>query len=41
VDDGQLACALSGESFETFWDDAHEEWRYKDVVRLNSAQAAR
>ena len=41
VDDAQPACALSGERFETFWDDASEEWRYRDAVRLDAEQAAR
>ena len=34
-------CALSGERFETFWDDAREQWRFRDAVRLDAAQAAR
>lgn len=41
VDDAQPNCALSGERFETFWDDASEEWRYRDAVRMDAAQAAR
>ncbi|CAL8463693.1 g3227 [Coccomyxa elongata] len=41
VDDAQPTCALSGERFETFWDDASEEWRYRDAVRLDAEQAAR
>lgn len=40
VDDAQPTCALSGERFETFWDDASEEWRYRDAVRLDAEQAA-
>ncbi|KAK9917508.1 hypothetical protein WJX75_005138 [Coccomyxa subellipsoidea] len=41
VDDAQPNCALSGERFETFWDDASEEWRYRDAMRLDAEQAAR
>lgn len=41
ADNSQPACALSGERFETFWDDAHEEWRFRDAVRLTPEQAAR
>ena len=41
ADDSQPACALSGERFDTFWDDAREEWRYRDAVLLSAEQAAR
>lgn len=41
ADDAQPACALSGERFDTFWDDAREEWRYRDAVSLTAEQAAR
>ena len=41
ADDSQPACALSGERFETFWDDGREEWRFRDAVRLDAAHAAR
>ena len=41
ADDSQPVCALSGERFDTFWDDAHEEWRFRDAVRLSAEQAAR
>ena len=41
ADDSQPECALSGELFETFWDDAAEEWRFRDAVRLSARQAAR
>ena len=41
ADDSQPECALSGEAFETFWDDAAEEWRFRDAVRLSARQAAR
>ncbi|KAK9836295.1 hypothetical protein WJX81_002795 [Elliptochloris bilobata] len=41
VDDEQPACALSGERFETFWDDLEGQWRYRGVVRLDAEQAAR
>lgn len=41
ADTAQPVCALSGERFDTFWDDAHEEWRFRDAVRLTAEQAAR
>ena len=41
ADDSQPECALSGEAFETFWDDAAEEWRFRDAMRLSARQAAR
>ena len=41
ADTSQPVCALSGERFDTFWDDAHEEWRFRDAVRLTAEQAAR
>ena len=41
ADDSQPVCALSGERFDTFWDDAREEWRYRDAVSLTAEQAAR
>ena len=41
ADDSQPVCALSGERFDTFWDDAREEWRYRDAESLTAEQAAR
>ena len=41
ADDSQPVCALSGERFDTFWDDAREEWRYRDAISLTAEQAAR
>lgn len=41
ADDSQPVCALSGERFDTFWDDTAEEWRFRDAVRLSAEQAAR
>jgi hypothetical protein len=41
ADESQPTCALSGERFETFWDDASEQWCYRDAVRLDADQAAR
>jgi pre-mRNA cleavage complex 2 protein Pcf11 len=41
VDDAQPLCALSGERFEQYWDDAHQEWRYAGARRLDAAEAAR
>ena len=37
VDENQTACALSGETFETFWNPAEEEWHYRGCVRLERA----
>jgi pre-mRNA cleavage complex 2 protein Pcf11 len=34
VDEAQPACALTGESFETFWNAELEEWHYRGAVRL-------
>jgi hypothetical protein len=39
ADDHQTACAVSGEKFEKHWDDALQEWRYLDVVRVDAATA--
>ena len=41
ADDSQPVCALSGERFDTFWDDAAEEWRFRGALRLTAEQAAR
>lgn len=41
ADDEQPACALSGERFDTFWDDAEGQWRFRGAVRLDAEQAAR
>lgn len=32
-DDAQTTCPLSGEGFETFWDDARQMWMYKQAIR--------
>ncbi|KAI3437904.1 hypothetical protein D9Q98_000349 [Chlorella vulgaris] len=40
VDDSQTHCALSGEQFEQFWDEEHQEWRYRDAKMLDSEEAA-
>src|SRR5687768_15550036 len=29
ADDEQTHCALSGERFELFWDEGHQEWRFR------------
>jgi len=34
VDDAQPNCALSGESFETFWHCDEDEWHYKGAVMM-------
>ena len=41
ADDDQPACALSGERFDTFWDDAEGQWCFRGAVRLDAEQAAR
>lgn len=41
VDDAQTHCALSGERFQQFWDEEHQEWRYRDAKRLDAEEAAR
>jgi len=41
ADDEQTHCALSGEPFEQFWDEGHQEWRYRDAVKLTAEEAAR
>ncbi|EFN55776.1 hypothetical protein CHLNCDRAFT_145220 [Chlorella variabilis] len=40
VDDAQTHCALSGEQFEQFWDEEHQEWRYRDARALGAEEAA-
>lgn len=40
VDDAQTHCALSGERFEQFWDEEHQEWRYRGAKRLDAEEAA-
>ena len=37
----QTHCALSGEQFEQFWDEEHQEWRYRDAKALDAEEAAR
>lgn len=37
----QTHCALSGEQFEQFWDEEHQEWRYRDARALGAEEAAR
>ena len=37
----QLHCALSGEQFEQFWDEEHQEWRYRNAKRLGAEEAQR
>ncbi|KAL3131128.1 hypothetical protein ABBQ38_000433 [Trebouxia sp. C0009 RCD-2024] len=41
VDDEQPRCALSGEKFEKFWHDDHQEWHYKHAVRISAEDAAK
>ena len=32
-DDSQKICPLTGDTFETFWSDEHQMWRYKNAIR--------
>ena len=41
ADETQQICALSGERFETFWDDGLQQWRYRDAVLLDAEAATR
>ena len=38
VDDQQTSCALSGESFETVFDEDTQEWHYRDCARLTEQE---
>lgn len=40
ADDEQPHCALSGEKFDQFWDEDHQEWRYRDAKKLTADEAA-
>ena len=40
ADEEQTHCALSGERFDQFWDEDHQEWRYRDAKRLDAEEAA-
>lgn len=40
ADDEQTHCALSGERFEQFWDEGHQEWRFRDAKKLTGEEAA-
>ena len=37
VDESQPACALSGEEFETFWNEEAQEWHYRGTMILDRA----
>jgi pre-mRNA cleavage complex 2 protein Pcf11 len=37
VDESQPACALSGEQFETFWNEQEQEWHYRGAIILERA----
>ena len=37
VDESQPACALSGEQFETFWNEKEQEWHYRGAIVLDRA----
>ena len=41
ADPDQTHCALSGEKFDSFWDDSRNEWRYQGTVALTAEQASR
>ena len=40
ADEAQRSCALTGEPFVSFFDDASGEWRYRDCLALDAAGAA-
>lgn len=40
ADEAQRSCALTGEPFDSFFDDAAGEWRYRDCLALDAAGAA-
>ena len=37
VDESQPTCALSGETFETFWNEKEQEWHYRGATILDRA----
>jgi pre-mRNA cleavage complex 2 protein Pcf11 len=37
VDESQPTCALSGEEFEKFWNEAEQEWHYRGAILLDRA----
>jgi len=37
ADESQKTCALSGEPFETFWNEDEQEWHYRGAVVLDRA----
>ena len=37
VDESQPTCALSGEEFEKFWNEAEQEWHYRGAIILDRA----
>lgn len=41
ADELQLSCGLSGEKFESYWDEELEQWRYRDAKRVTGEEAAR
>ena len=38
VDEAQSACAVCGESLETYWDDEEEAWMYRNAVRVTKEE---
>ena len=40
ADEAQRTCALTGEPFESYFDDSTGEWRYRDCMALDAAGAA-
>jgi len=36
TDESQSHCAVSGERFETFWNDEEQEWHYKAAIMLEN-----
>jgi pre-mRNA cleavage complex 2 protein Pcf11 len=39
ADEHQTECAVSGEKFEKYWDDALQEWRYLDACKVTGPVA--
>ena len=40
ADEAQRSCALTGEPFDSFFDESTGEWRYRDCMALDAAGAA-
>lgn len=39
ADDPSKVCSICREPFETYWDEQHEEWMYRNAVkRINNSE---